>query len=226
MKKLLIVPFILAGCATHYNEYTSANVKMAEARAQADIARVTALSEIAKTGDATSKVAAAMALAFGSTTSQATLQPPKPPSETLLQAIAMVLPSIAQIYGINRQVALGIEQVRGNVAIQQSMGATSVANTASTNQAFTNIASKIQSNVTTTTTNNPAQVVTVEKPFVVQQDKTVLVRPEVVTTEKAVILRPEVVRSEVVRSEVVRPEVVRPELVRPEVVKIEQETDK
>jgi hypothetical protein len=114
----------------------------------------------------------------------------------------VALPSIAQVYGINRQVALGMEQVRGNVAIQQSVGATSVANTASTNSAFTAIASKIQSNntTTTTTTTYPTEIVTVDKPFVVQQDKTVLLKPEVV---------------------IVPPTIVNPVVVRPDIVKIE-----
>jgi hypothetical protein len=203
MKKLLIIPFLLTSCATHYNEYTSANVKIAEARAQSEIARSAALAEIAKSSDPVAKVAAAMGLALSAPQPQTqTLQAPKEPADLILQALSVALPSIAQVYGINRQVALGMEQVRGNVAIQQSVGATSVANTASTNSAFTAIASKIQSNntTTTTTTNNPTQVVTVEKPFVVQQDKTVIVKPEVVmipsTIVNPVIVRPDIVRVE------------------------------
>jgi hypothetical protein len=217
MKRLFIIPFLLTGCATHYNAYTSANVKIAEARAQAEIARSTALADIAKSSDPVAKVAAAMGLALSAPQAHTqTLQAPKEPADLILQALAVALPSIAQVYGINRQVALGMEQVRGNVAIQQSVGATSVANTASTNSAFTAIASKIQSNntTTTTTTTYPTEIVTVDKPFVVQQDKAVFVdKPFVVQQDKTVILKPEVV--------IVPPTLVNPVIVRPDIVKVE-----
>ena len=77
------------------------------------------MAAIAATGDAAAKVAAVMSMALGQPNQQQQqIAPPKSAADATLQAIATILPSIAQIYGINRQVALGMEQVRGNVAIQ------------------------------------------------------------------------------------------------------------
>ena len=192
MKKfLLVTPLLLASCATNYDGYAEANVKIAQARAQAESEKYKAMAAIASTGDAAAKVAAVMSMALGQPSQkQQQIAPPKSAADTTLQAIATILPSIAQIYGINRQVALGMEQVRGNVAIQQAVSNASVANTASTNQAFVGIAGKIQApaaNVTTTTTTDNTHTPTVIKvdPLIVnpQVVNPVVVRPEVVKTE-------------------------------------------
>ena len=185
MKKLIfIAPLLLAGCQTNYDGYVEANVKIAEARAKAETEKYKAMAAIASSGDAAAKVAAVMSMALGQPNQQAQQQiaPPKSAADTTLQAIATILPSIAQIYGINRQVALGMEQVRGNVAIQQSVSAAGVANTASTNNTFLGIASKIQApaaNITTTTTTDNTHTPTVIKvePLIVNPT---VVKPEVV----------------------------------------------
>lgn len=185
MKKLIfIAPLLLAGCQTNYDGYVEANVKIAEARAKAETEKYKAMAAIASSGDAAAKVAAVMSMALGQPSQQAQQQiaPPKSAADTTLQAIATILPSIAQIYGINRQVALGMEQVRGNVAIQQSVSAAGVANTASTNNTFLGIASKIQApaaNITTTTTTDNTHTPTVIKvePLIVNPT---VVKPEVV----------------------------------------------
>ena len=189
MKKIaLALPLLLASCATNYDGYAEANVKIAQARAQAESEKYKAMAAIASTGDAAAKVAAVMSMALGQPNQQQQqLAPPKSAADTTLQAIATILPSIAQIYGINRQVALGMEQVRGNVAIQQTVSNASVANTASTNQAFVGIASKIQApqaNITTTDNTHTPTVIKVD-PLIVnpQVVNPVVVRPEVVKTE-------------------------------------------
>ena len=160
MKKLLLLmPLALAGCATNYEGYVEANVKIAEAKARADTEKYKAMAAIASTGDAAAKVAAVMSMALGQPNQQNQQQitPPRSPADTTLQAIATILPSIAQIYGINRQVALGMEQVRGNVAIQQSQSNASIANTASTNNAFAGIASEqVRGSVSNTASSNAA----------------------------------------------------------------------
>jgi len=141
---------------------------------------------------------------------QQQIAPPKSAADTTLQAIATILPSIAQIYGINRQVALGMEQVRGNVAIQQAVSNASVMNTRSTNDTFASIANKIQApaaNVTTTTTTSTDNTHT---PTVVTTEKAVVLDPKVITTEKPVIVNPTVVNPTVVRPEVVNPVVINP----------------
>lgn len=187
MKKfILLAPLLLAGCATNYDAYVEANIKVAEAKARADTEKYKAMAAIASSGDAAAKVAAVMSMALGQPNQQNQQQitPPRSPADTTLQAIATILPSIAQIYGINRQVALGMEQVRGNVAIQQAVSNASVANTSSTNNAFVGIASKIQApqaNVTTTTTtttdNTHTPTVIKVEPLIVNPT---VVKPEVV----------------------------------------------
>jgi hypothetical protein len=185
MKKfILLAPLLLASCATNYDAYVEANIKVAEAKARADTEKYKAMAAIASSGDAAAKVAAVMSMALGQPNQQNQQQitPPRSPADTTLQAIAAILPSIAQIYGINRQVALGMEQVRGNVAIQQAVSNASVANTSSTNNAFVGIASKIQApqaNVTTTTTTDNTHTPTVIKvePLIVNPT---VVKPEVV----------------------------------------------
>ena len=160
MKKLLLLaPLLLAGCATNYDAYVEANIKVAEARARAETEKYKAMAAIASTGDAAAKVAAVMSMALGHQVQQAQQQiaPPRSPADTTLQAIAAILPSIAQIYGINRQVALGMEQVRGNVAIQQAQSNASIANTASTNNAFAGIAGEqVRGSVANTASTNTA----------------------------------------------------------------------
>ena len=169
----------MAGCATNYDAYVQANVKVAEAKAKADTEKYKAMAAIASTGDAAAKVAAVMSIAMGSHNQphvSHAIAAPKSAAEMTMQAIANVLPSIAQIYGINRQTALGVEQVRSNVAIQQAVSNASVMNTASTNNAFSTIAGKIQSNITTTTTTTTDSTHT---PTVIKVDP-IVVRPEVV----------------------------------------------
>lgn len=216
MKKLLLLtPLLLAGCATNYEGYVEANVKIAEARAKAETEKYKAMAAIASSGDAAAKVAAVMSMALGqpSQQNQQQIAPPRSPADTTLQAIAAILPSIAQIYGINRQVALGMEQVRGNVAIQQAVSNASVANTSSTNNAFVGIASKIQApqaNVTTTTTTTTDNTHT---PTVVKVDP-IIVNPEIIQVDPLVV-NPQVVNPQVVNPQVVNPVVVRPEVVQP-----------
>lgn len=223
MNKLwFLFPLLLAGCATNYDGYVDAQKAIAAERAKADIAKYAALADIAKTGDAAARVAAAMGIALGPQGQQPQQQitPPRSQADTLLAAISVVLPSVAQIYGINRQVALGMEQVRGNVAIQQAVSNAGVANTASTNNTFFGIASKIQApaaNVTTTTnTQNPTTVVEREVVQVVEVDKIQVVRPEIVQQDKIQVVNPQIVNPTVVRPEVVNPIVVRPEVIKPE----------
>lgn len=217
MKKLaLTLPLLLASCATNYEGYAEANVKIAQARAQAESEKYKAMAAIASTGDAAAKVAAVMSMALGQPNqSQQQLAPPKSAADTTLQAIATILPSIAQIYGINRQVALGIEQVRGNVAIQQTVSNASVMTAKSTNDTFASIAGKIQApaaNITTTTTTTTDNTHT---PTVVTTEKAVVLDPKVITTEKPVIVNPTVVNPTVVNPTVVRPEVVNPVVINP-----------
>lgn len=130
---------ILTGCASSdYRLYAEMQVKIAQAQAQAEAtkeaARYAALAEIAKTGDTTARVAAAMSIQQGGSSGQQNspkinVAPPKSWADTALQWTGVLLPSFTQLYNIsaNRQ-----------IAITQSNNAAATA--ASTNQAFTNIA--------------------------------------------------------------------------------------
>lgn len=219
MKKLLLLPIMLAGCATNYDAYVEANIKVAQAKAQAESEKYKAMAAIAASGDSAAKVAAVMSMALGSQNQQQQQQiaPPKSAADTTLQAIATILPSIAQIYGINRQVALGIEQSRNTMAIGRS-----------TNDTFANIAGRIQApaaNVSTTTTtttntrdsnnstdntrsytNSHNTTDSTHTPTVIKIDPTI-VNPVVVKPEAPVIVKPEA------------PVIVKPEVVNPVVVK-------
>ncbi|NDD55946.1 hypothetical protein EBZ39_19120, partial [bacterium] len=66
MKKLLfLMPLALAGCATNYDGYVEANVKIVEARAKAETEKYKAMAAIAAGADASAKVAAVMSMALG-----------------------------------------------------------------------------------------------------------------------------------------------------------------
>jgi hypothetical protein len=128
----------LTGCATaEYQAYADAH----KAQAAAQTARYQALAEIAKQGDTTAKVAAVMSLQMGGGQQNAQINAPKSWADYALQWTGLLLPTVGQIYTINKQTTLGM---------RQSDNATAVA--VSTNGAFVGIAGKIQApaaNVTT-----------------------------------------------------------------------------
>jgi hypothetical protein len=138
----LIAPLIavlsLTGCATaEYQAYADAH----KAQAAAQTARYQALADIAKQGDTTAKVAAVMSLQMGGVQQNTQINAPKSWADYALQWTGLLLPTVGQIYTINKQTTLGM---------RQSDNATAVA--VSTNNAFVGIAGKIQApaaNVTT-----------------------------------------------------------------------------
>lgn len=155
MKKTILTIVLgtvfLAGCATNndYRLYAETQQRIAQAQAQAhataETARYAALAEIAKNGDATSRVAAAMSLSLGnggnggqSIMRPVPVNPPASFGDKALQWTSVLLPSLTQFYGIsaNRQVA--ITQSNNQAAIAQSTNSTFA--TMSTNQATSNTA--------------------------------------------------------------------------------------
>lgn len=117
MKKLAIVLALsslsLAGCATgtSYKVYADTQRAIAEANAKAEMARVQALSSIAKDGDSAAKVAAVITLNLGKTSNsgQTMLQQPESFGDQILKWTSVILPSAAQIYGINRNAAIAMQ---------------------------------------------------------------------------------------------------------------------
>ena len=138
----MIAPIIavlsLTGCATaEYAAYADAH----KAQAAAQTARYQALADIAKQGDTTAKVAAVMSLQMGGGQQSTQIAAPKSWADYALQWTGLLLPTVGQIYTINKQTTLGM---------RQSDNATAVA--VSTNNAFVGMASQIQApaaNVTT-----------------------------------------------------------------------------
>lgn len=132
----LIAPIIavlsLTGCATNseYAAYADAH----KAQAAAQTARYQALADIARQGDTTAKVAAVMSLQMGGGQQQsAQIAAPKSWADYAMQWTGLLLPTIGQVYSVNKQTSLGM---------RQSDNATAVA--VSTNAAFVGIASQIQ----------------------------------------------------------------------------------
>jgi len=148
----------LAGCATNndYRLYAETQQRIAQAQAQAhataETARYAALAEIAKNGDATSRVAAAMSLSLsnGQAAGQSIMKPMpvNPPvsfSDKALQWTSVLLPGVTSLYGINANRQVAITQSNNQAAVAQSTNATfatmnsnmATSNTAIANAGFT-----------------------------------------------------------------------------------------
>lgn len=133
----LFCALTMTGCAHEYAAYAEAH----KAQAAAQTARYQALADIAKQGDTTAKVAAVMSLQMGGGQQNAQIAVPKNWADYALQWTGLLLPTVGQIYTVNKQTSLGM---------RQSDNATAVA--VSTNNAFLGMASQIQApaaNVTT-----------------------------------------------------------------------------
>jgi hypothetical protein len=128
----------LTGCATaEYQAYADAH----KAQAAAQTARFQALAEIAKQGDTTAKVAAVMSLQMGGGQQNAQINAPKNWADYAMQWTGLLLPTVGQIYTVNKQTSLGMRQSDNATALGIS-----------TNNAFVGMASQIQApaaNVTT-----------------------------------------------------------------------------
>ena len=121
----------LTGCATgqQYQAYADAHT----AQAAAQTARFQALADIAKQGDTTAKVAAVMSLQMGSPQQNTQINAPKSWADYAMQWTGLLLPTIGQVYTVNKQVSLGMRQSDNATALGIS-----------TNAAFVGIASQIQ----------------------------------------------------------------------------------
>jgi hypothetical protein len=126
----LLCAVSLTGCATaEYQAYADAH----KAQAAAQTARYQALAEIAKQGDTTAKVAAVMSLQMGGGQQNTQINAPKSWADYAMQWTGLLLPTIGQIYTVNKQTSLGMRQSDNATALGIS-----------TNNAFVGIASQIQ----------------------------------------------------------------------------------
>jgi hypothetical protein len=128
---LAVCAAALTGCATNseYAAYADAH----KAQAAAQTARYQALADIAKQGDTTAKVAAVMSLQMGGGQQNAQINAPKSWADYAMQWTGLLLPTVGQIYTVNKQTTLGMRQSDNATALGVS-----------TNAAFVGIASQIQ----------------------------------------------------------------------------------
>ena len=127
---LILCTLSLTGCASNqYQAYAEAH----KAQAAAQTARYQALADIAKMGDTTAKVAAVITLNSGNAQQNSNIATPKNWADYALQWTGLLLPTVGQIYTINKQTSLGMRQSDNAAAVAVS-----------TNNAFVNIAGKIQ----------------------------------------------------------------------------------
>jgi hypothetical protein len=127
---VILCALSLTGCATaEYQAYAEAH----KAQAAAQTARYQALADIARQGDTTAKVAAVMSLQMGSPQQSAQINAPKSWADYAMQWTGLLLPTIGQVYTINKQTSLGMRQSDNATALGVS-----------TNAAFVGIASQIQ----------------------------------------------------------------------------------
>ena len=113
---LLAAVAVLSGCATaDYQAYAAAHEATQTTRNRA-------LMEIAKSGDSSAKVAAVMALAFGS--QQTAMQAPRDPWDRALQALSIIAPLGVQAYSIKSQTELGIVHSNNALATSKDANAT------------------------------------------------------------------------------------------------------
>jgi hypothetical protein len=126
----LLCALSLTGCATaEYQAYADVH----KAHAQAQAARYQALADIARQGDTTAKVAAVMSLQMGGGQQNQQVTAPKTWADYAMQWTGLLLPTLGQVYTVNKQTSLGMRQSDNATALGVS-----------TNAAFVGIASKIQ----------------------------------------------------------------------------------
>lgn len=128
MKRVLLPAIaavvLMSGCTTmmdkDYQAYAETQKHIANSRAMAETARYAALAEIAKSGDTTARVAAVMSLQMGGQNSQPQqqVQAPTPLSETLLRWAGVVVPSLTQIYGIQKNAEVAVNQSNNSRDVQ------------------------------------------------------------------------------------------------------------
>jgi hypothetical protein len=117
---------VLTGCATgpsDYQLYADTQKAMAQARAMTETARIAALSEIARTGDSSSKVAAVMSLQFAAQSqpqSQQMISAPKTTADKLLPWASLLVPSLTQFYSIKQNAAIAINSSDNALEAQKS----------------------------------------------------------------------------------------------------------
>lgn len=178
-----IAVLVLVGCASHGDYFASVDaanarqVEMARAQSEADAVRYQALMRIAESGDATAKVAAAMALALGAQSRAAPMIAPQMPQNEALQWASILVPGVTQ---------LGLAHFSAQTAINASNNARDLG--LSANSTMLGLGQGIQAgsthgyqyiNPTPVIAPDPV-VVTQPPPLVVEQPAPIVVNPVIV----------------------------------------------
>ena len=140
MKRLIYLAIVLvSGCASaqDYTLYLNSQVQIETARHAADAEKYKALAAIAQSGSDTAKVAAVMSLAVGQLPANGINL--KPPSNEALQWAAILVPGLTNIVGTVYGARVGMNASNNAAAVSMN-----------TNQAFVDMASKIQAPVQVT----------------------------------------------------------------------------
>jgi len=130
---IAVMAFLTTACSTSYDKYYRAvdttnqrAVEMQTAKSQAEAAKYAALSKIAESGDATAKVAAAMAIAFSQVNeSSVQTHAPARPENEVREWAKIVVPTVGSM-------GLGYFQMRQGIAASEAQRDVAI----STNAAF------------------------------------------------------------------------------------------
>lgn len=186
--KILIVSaaaVLMAGCAsTSYDTYVQTQKEIAQAQAQADIARYEALSRIAEQGDSAAKVAAVMSLNMmgGAQGKPTQIAAPVSAGDQALRWAGVLVPGVTQAYGIYANAKLSTIQSNNSAAVAMNQANNQTAVAIDTNATMGGIATLITEYEPTVVTNETVTVVEQPTPIVeiVQQPAPVVVDPTVV----------------------------------------------
>lgn len=163
----ILAVLALAGCATNYDQYASAQVKIAEAQAITAKYKYEALALMGNSGGDAAKVAAIMSLNQQGQQQQV-LQAPKSWQDSVLQWASVLVPSLTQMYSINATKATQLAQIDA-----------STKTSANQTQSFVEFGKLI--NDPTVVIQPQPLVVTQPQPLVVQPQ---VVQPQIVTIQK------------------------------------------
>jgi hypothetical protein len=114
MRKLTVTVALtavgLVGCATgDYKVYADTQRAIVEAQTSAKVAKIEALSDIAKNGDTTARVAAVISLNhLQQSINPGTLRQPDSVGDTMLKWTSVLLPSLTQFYSIGKSAEIAI----------------------------------------------------------------------------------------------------------------------
>ena len=127
MKKLALIiaaTLTLTACATGQEAYYAAIAEREKRQAEMEMRADTAIAQMAATGDAQAKGMAIMYFANRAGAARANggqgIAPPRSTAEQLLPWASLFVPTLTQVYGIQKQTEVQINSSNNSLAAQQS----------------------------------------------------------------------------------------------------------